>query len=70
MEFEQILKLVDHVSASHLESFCYEGDFSNLYCVYHKSGLCEYSSAVWMDLWTLFTICLHCCGSGFTCPHF
>ena len=26
MEFEQILKLVDHVSASHLESFCYEGD--------------------------------------------
>ena len=26
MEFEQILKLVDHVSASHLESFCYESD--------------------------------------------
>ena len=26
MEFEQILKLIDHVSASHLESFCYEGD--------------------------------------------
>ncbi len=26
MEFEQILKLVDHVSSSHLESFCYEGD--------------------------------------------
>ena len=26
MEFEQILKLVDHVSASHLESFCYECD--------------------------------------------
>lgn len=26
MEFEQILKLIDHVSASHLESFCYESD--------------------------------------------
>ena len=26
MEFEQILKLVDHVSASHLESYCYESD--------------------------------------------
>ena len=26
MEFEQILKLVDHISASHLESFCYESD--------------------------------------------
>ena len=26
MEFEQILKLVDHVSSSHLESFCYEGN--------------------------------------------
>ena len=26
MEYEQILKLIDHVSASHLESFCYEGD--------------------------------------------
>ena len=26
MEFEQILKLVDHVSASRLESFCYECD--------------------------------------------
>ena len=26
MEFEQILKLVDLVSASHLESFCYESD--------------------------------------------
>ena len=26
MEFEQILKLIDHVSASRLESFCYESD--------------------------------------------
>lgn len=26
MEFEQILKLIDHVSASRLESFCYEND--------------------------------------------
>ena len=26
MEFEQILKLVDHISASHLESFYYESD--------------------------------------------
>ena len=26
MEFEQILKLIDHVSVSHLESFCYESD--------------------------------------------
>ena len=26
MEFEQILKLVDHISASHLESFCLESD--------------------------------------------
>lgn len=26
MEFEQILKLIDHVSASHLESFGYESD--------------------------------------------
>lgn len=26
MEFEQILKLIDHVSESHLESFCYEND--------------------------------------------
>ena len=45
-------------------------DFSNLYCVCHKSNLCGYSSAVWMDLWTLFTFCLRCCGSGFTNLYF
>ena len=30
MEFEQILKLIDHVSASRLESFCYENDCLNI----------------------------------------
>lgn len=42
MEFEQILQLIDHVSASRLEGFCYESENLKL-TLNNKLAACNFA---------------------------